>query len=152
MLRVFQESTTVLPAGAPLLELGDPTDLEIEVDVLSTDAVRIRPGARVYIEHWGGDQIIAGRVRLVEPSAFTKISALGIEEQRVNVMIDFDRDADLSTMGDGYRVEASIVVWEAPDVLLPVAPCFARCRLGRDGQSRRTGESARHRDRPPQRS
>jgi HlyD family secretion protein len=125
ILRVVQESATVLAAGAPLLEIGDPADLEIELDVLSTDAVKIRPGAEVRIEHWGGEQPLAAKVRLVEPSAFTKVSALGIEEQRVNVIIDFDRSADLSTLGDGYRVEASVVVWQADDVLkLPIGALY----------------------------
>lgn len=125
VLRVMQESATIVMAGAPLMELGDPADLEIELDVLSTDAVRIQPGAPVTIEHWGGDQALTGSVRLVEPSAFTKVSALGIEEQRVNVIIDFDRTHDLSALGDGYRVEASIVVWESDDVLkVPIGALY----------------------------
>lgn len=125
VLRVMQESATIVQAGAPLLELGDPADLEMEVDVLSTDAVKVRPGAKVAIEHWGGESSLSGRVRLIEPSAFTKVSALGIEEQRVNVIIDFDRSVDLSAFGDGYRVEASIVVWEGEDVLkVPIGALF----------------------------
>ncbi|MBX3422355.1 MAG: HlyD family efflux transporter periplasmic adaptor subunit [Pirellulaceae bacterium] len=125
VLRVLQESATILPAGAPLLEIGDPNDLEIEVDVLSTDAVKIRLGASVYVEHWGGEQPLRGKVRLIEPSAFTKVSALGIEEQRVNVIIDFDRQQDLSVLGDGYRLEASVVVWEDDDVLkAPIGALF----------------------------
>jgi HlyD family secretion protein len=127
VLRVMQESATIVMAGAPLLELGDPADLEIELDVLSTDAVKIKPGAAVTIEHWGGDHPLVGNVRLVEPSAFTKVSALGIEEQRVNVIIDFDRSLDLSSLGDGYRVEASIVVWESEDVLkVPIGALYRR--------------------------
>lgn len=116
VLRVPQESAAVVTPGTPLIELGDPRDLEIEVDVLSRDAVRINPGDRVLLEHWGGDHPIEGVVRLVEPSGFTKISALGVEEQRVNAIIDFAGDPP-PTLGDAFRVEARIVVWEAPDVL-----------------------------------
>jgi len=119
VLRVFQESSTIVNAGEKILELGDPNVLEIEVDVLSTDAVKIRPSARVILREWGGDETLAARVRRVEPSAFTKISALGIEEQRVNVIIDFvDLPADRPSLGDGFRVEADIVHWETDDVLI----------------------------------
>ena len=118
VLRVLQESAAVVSAGTPLLEVGDPADLEIEIDVLSTDAVRVTPGAKVWIEHWGGDRPLVGTVRLVEPSAFTKISALGVEEQRVNVIADFvDPPAERPTLGDGFRVEARIVTWENESVL-----------------------------------
>lgn len=118
VLKLFQESTAVVTPGAPLLELGDPSDLEVIVDVLSSDAVRILPGQRVSFEHWGGDHPLSGVVRLVEPSGFTKLSALGVEEQRVNVVIDFagSHSARLS-LGDGYRVEANIIVWEAENVI-----------------------------------
>ena len=126
VLRVLQESATVVTAGAQLLELGDPSDLEIEVDVLSSDAVKIQPGARVLLEQWGGDQPLEGVVRLVEPSAFTKISALGVEEQRVNIIVDFVDPPDMrKTLGDGFRVEARIVIWEAADVLkIPMSALF----------------------------
>lgn len=118
VLRVFQESERVVPAGYALLEVGDPTDLEARIEVLSRDAVAIRPGARVELVKWGGARPLRGRVRMVEPSAFTKISALGVEEQRVNVIVDFlDPLADRPTLGDAYRVEANIVTWEAPSVL-----------------------------------
>ena len=90
VLRVLQESTSVLPAGTPLMEIGDAKNLELEIDVLSTDAVRISPGNTVLVEHWGGENSLMGRVRLVEPAAFTKISALGVEEQRVFVIADPD--------------------------------------------------------------
>ncbi|MFT4546076.1 MAG: HlyD family secretion protein [Verrucomicrobiales bacterium] len=109
VLRVFQESSTVVQAGERLVELGDPQDLEVAVDVLSTDAIKIVSGASVRLEHWGGDGDLKGKVRLVEPSAFTKISALGVEEQRVWVIIDLvDPTAIRSTLGDAYRVEARI--------------------------------------------
>ncbi|MCP3902201.1 MAG: HlyD family efflux transporter periplasmic adaptor subunit [Planctomycetes bacterium] len=126
VLRVFQESVAVVAPGTPLLEIGDPADLELVIDVLSTDAVRILPGAEVIIEHWGGDEPLAGRVRLVEPSAFTKISALGVEEQRVNVIADFVTPiAERPTLGDGYRVEGRIVTWDAEDVVrVPTAALF----------------------------
>ncbi len=118
ILRVFQESSRVVPAGLALMEVGDPTDLEVRIEVLSRDGVAIRPGAHVLLEQWGGDQPLHARVRLVEPSAFTKISALGVEEQRVYVVADFtDPIAQRPTLGDSYRVEARIVTWEKPDAL-----------------------------------
>lgn len=126
VLRVFQESSAVVTAGMSLLELGDPGDLEIEIDVLSSDAVKIRPGERVLLEHWGGDSVLNGRVRLVEPSGFTKISTLGVEEQRVNVIVDLTEPIDQRrSLGDGFRVEARIVVAEAKDVLrIPASALF----------------------------
>jgi HlyD family secretion protein len=131
VLRVFQESSTIVNAGDRILEVGEPTDLEVEVDVLSRDAVRIREGSRVMLEQWGGGEPLAARVRLIEPSAFTKVSALGIEEQRVNVIIDFvDPPESRPPLGDGYRVEAAIVEWESADVLtVPTGALF------RDGES-----------------
>jgi HlyD family secretion protein len=108
------------------VELGNPKDLEIEVDILSTDAVKVSPGAKVYLDRWGGDHSLLGRVRLVEPSGFTKISALGVEEQRVNVIIDFvDPVEKWSTLGDGFRVDVRIVVAEAENVLkVPTGALF----------------------------
>jgi HlyD family secretion protein len=119
VLRVFQESSAVVSVGTPLIELGDPQNLEIEVDVLSTDAVRIKPGSELTIEHWGGGDPLKGYVRVIEPAAFTKISSLGVEEQRVNVIADFHESPDrLQSLGDGYRVEASITVNELEQALL----------------------------------
>ncbi len=119
VLRVMQESSRRVPAGFPLLEVGDPTDLEVRIEVLSRDGVRISPGARVLLEQWGGEEPLEARVRLVEPAAFTKISALGVEEQRVYVIADFvDSVETRPTLGDGYRVEARVVTWEGDDVLL----------------------------------
>ena len=125
-LKRLHESETVVAAGEPLLELGDPGDLEIVADLLSADAVRVPPNARVLIEQWGGPAVLKGRVTRVEPSGFVKVSALGVEEQRVNVRIEF---ADPSTaalaLGEGYRVEIRIVVWEQTDVVkVPVASLF----------------------------
>jgi HlyD family secretion protein len=131
VLRVFQESETVVQPGARLLEIGNPIDLEAEIDVLSVDAVKVRPGARVVLEHWGGGEPLAGQVRVVEPSAFTKVSALGVEEQRVNVIVDFvDPPERRPGLGDAYRVEARIVVWESSDVL--TVPAGALFRRGSD--------------------
>lgn len=126
VLRVLQESAAVLPAGTQLMELGDPANLELEVDVLSTDAVKIEPGDKIILEHWGGDEPLTGVVRLVEPAAFTKISALGVEEQRVFVIGDLTvDDAQRARLGDAFRFEARIVVWEEPDVLqCPTAALF----------------------------
>lgn len=131
VLRVMQESSAVVTAGMSLLELGDPSDLEIEVDVLSSDAVKIEPGALVLLEHWGGDKPLHGRVRLVEPSGFTKISTLGVEEQRVNVIVDLtDPIEKREALGDGFRVEARIVVAEANDVLQIPASALMRTPKG----------------------
>jgi HlyD family secretion protein len=126
VLRVQQESATIVTPGSPLVELGDPRALEIEIDVLSSDAVQVRPGAKVFLEQWGGENALQARVRLVEPSAFTKISALGVEEQRVNVIADFvDPPEARPTLGDQYRVEAKIVTWEKDDVLrVPTSALF----------------------------
>lgn len=117
LLRVFEESARTVTAGVPLVEVGDPMDLEVRVEVLSRDAVAIRPGATVWLEQWGGDTPLEARVRLVEPSGFTKISALGVEEQRVNVLADFvTAPEERVSLGDNYRVEARIVIWDAPAV------------------------------------
>ena len=126
VLRVFRQSTAVVTPGLDLLEVGDPTDLELEIDILSSDAVQVRPGQRVSIEHWGGERSLQGIVRLVEPSAFTKISALGVEEQRVNAIIDITNPVEeRETLGDGFRVEVRIIVWSANDVLrVPTSALF----------------------------
>lgn len=131
ILRVFQESTAVVSSGTALLELGNPLDLEVEIDVLSRDAVKIKAGAPVLLEHWGGDKVLQGRVRLVEPSAFTKISTLGVEEQRVNAIVDLvDPPQERLALGDGFRVEARIIVSEANDVVR--VPTSALFRIGED--------------------
>jgi HlyD family secretion protein len=111
VLQVVQESEGPVILGAPLIELGDVSRLEVVVDVLSTEAVAISPGAPVYIDAGAERRELKGRVRLVEPAAFTKISALGVEEQRVNVVIDpVAPDEQWHRLGDGYRVDARIVV------------------------------------------
>lgn len=126
VLRVFQESESIVQPGTQLVEVGDPRDLEMEIDVLSTDAVKIKPGDKVIVEHWGGPAPLLGRVRVVEPAAFLKISALGVEEQRVNVIADFiDPPEKRATLGDAYRIEARIVISEAADVLkIPASALF----------------------------
>ena len=119
VLRVFEESATVVTDGTPLLEVGDPQNLEIEIDVLSTDAVRIQPGAQLTVEHWGGESPLQANVRVIEPAAFTKISSLGVEEQRVNIIADFVEVKErLQSLGDGYRVEARITVAAIDNTLL----------------------------------
>jgi HlyD family secretion protein len=128
ILRVIQESARTVPAGTPLLEVGDPSDLEVRIEVLSRDGVAIHTGAKVFLDQWGGPKPLEARVRLVEPSAFTKISALGVEEQRVYVIADLtDPPASRPSLGDGYRVEARIVRWSADNVLrVPSGALFQR--------------------------
>jgi HlyD family secretion protein len=125
VLRVIEESERVVAAGAPLVELSNPSRLEVVIELLSTDAVKVSPGALVLIEGWGGQEVLEAHVRLIEPSAFTKVSALGIEEQRVNVVADLTTAS--TTLGDGYRVEGRIVAWQSDDVLqVPVSALFRR--------------------------
>jgi HlyD family secretion protein len=127
VLRVAQESEAVVALGAALLEIGDPADLEVVVDVLSGDALQIAPGQPVILERQGSAlAALAGRVRRVEPAAFTKVSALGVEEQRVNVLIDIASDrAQWQTLGDAYRVDARIVVHRVENsITAPVAALF----------------------------
>lgn len=144
VLRVIQENEGVVAAGTPLLELGDPGALEVVVDVLTQDASRVRPGARVVLTRWGGADL-EGQVRTVEPSAFTRLSALGVEEQRVNVVVDLTSPREAWTaLGDGWRVEARILVDAAAEaVIAPQSAVFpdgdgwAAFRV-EDGVARRT--------------
>jgi len=123
VLRILEKSERVVASGTPLVVLSNPNRIEIVVDLLSTDAVKVRPGASVSIENWGGPAPLRARVRLVEPYGFTKVSALGVEEQRVNVIADFVDPPD--GLGDGYRVDARIVIWESPSVLkVPASALF----------------------------
>ncbi len=126
VLGVMQESSAVVSSGSSLLEIGDPFDLEVVVDVLSSDAVRILPGQVAWFEQWGGAAPLRGVVRIVEPSGFTKTSALGVEEQRVNVVLDFIGSlSERLSLGDGYRVEARVVVWENEETLtVPTGALF----------------------------
>jgi HlyD family secretion protein len=126
VLRIPERSERVVQAGEPLLELGNCGDLEIVADLLSSDAVKVRPGHLMLVEDWGGDSALVARVRRVEPGGFTKISALGVEEQRVHVVADLGQCP--AALGDGYRVEARIVIWEADSVLK--VPTTALYRAG----------------------
>lgn len=128
VLRVFEESARVVNAGAPLVELGDPADLEAVIEVLSRDGAGLAPGTKVELEHWGGPQPLRGQVRLVEPAAFTKISALGVEEQRVNVVVDLlTPAAERASLGDNFRVEGRIILCEEPRALkVPAGVLFRR--------------------------
>jgi HlyD family secretion protein len=123
VLRVIEKSERVVAVGTSIMVLGDPHKLEVVVDLLSTDAVKVMPGAIILLEDWGGEEALRAQVRTVESSAFTKVSALGIEEQRVNIVADFlDPPGPL---GDGYRVEARIVIWESKDALkIPSSSLF----------------------------
>jgi len=126
VLKVVRESEGTVQAGQPLLEVGNPEALEAEVEVLSTQAVKIVPGAKVLFDRWGGETTLQGAVRVVEPTGFTKVSALGVEEQRVRVIVDFTSPREeWRRLGDGYRVEARFVVWEGNDVLqIPASALF----------------------------
>ena len=128
VLNVYEESARVVTASMPIMEVGDPQDIEAEIELLSSDAVGVAPGAEVSIEHWGGDSPLRGRVSVVEPGAFTKISALGVEEQRVKVRVDFlDPTPPGRELGDRYRVEARIVIWHGDEVLqVPTGALFRR--------------------------
>jgi HlyD family secretion protein len=130
VLRIIEKSERVVPAGTAIITLGDPRKLEVVVDLLSTDAVKVSPGATMLLENWGGEVPLRARVRTVEPSAFTKVSALGIEEQRTNIIADFVDPP--GPLGDGYRVEARIITWEAESALK--VPSSALFRHG-DGWS-----------------
>lgn len=126
LLRVLQESESIVAPGTPVLEMGDPADLEIVVEFLSTDAVQIHEGDAAAITAWGGNQPLRGRVRRIEPYGFIKVSALGVEEQRVNVIIDLlDEPAQWAALGHGYRVEAAVTIWRQDEIVqLPVAALF----------------------------
>jgi multidrug efflux pump subunit AcrA (membrane-fusion protein) len=123
VLRVFEKSERMLPAGTPLVEIGNPASVEIVVDVLSTDAAQIRTGSAALVTIDSSAEPVKSRVRLVEPQAFTKVSALGVEEQRVNIVADFlERDINF---GDNFRVDVRIIVWQSGDVLkIPASALF----------------------------
>jgi HlyD family secretion protein len=123
VLRLLQQSERVITSGTPILQVGHPSQLEIVSDLLSTEAVKVKSGDPVFIENWGGDGSLRARVRTIESSGFTKISALGVEEQRVNIVMDFVDPP--GRLGDGYRVDVRIIVWQASDVLtIPTSALF----------------------------
>ncbi len=126
ILKVLHKSEGVVAAGEPLVEIGDPADLEIVADLLSSDAVKVEPGQRVIIDNWGGDQPLQGVVRRIEPFGFTKVSALGIEEQRVNVIIDFTSPRNAwARIAHGFQVDLRIVLWEGKEILkIPLTALF----------------------------
>jgi HlyD family secretion protein len=131
ILKVLRECEGPVRTGEPLLEVGDPAALELEVDVLSADAVQIKPGMQVLFERWGGEQPLQGVVRMVEPVGFTKFSALGVEEQRVLIISDFTSPVEeWQRLGDGYRVEAKFVLWHEENVLQVPASSLFRYREG----------------------
>jgi HlyD family secretion protein len=153
VLRVFEESTRPVTAGMPLLEIGDPADLEVVIECLSRHAAMLAPGTPVEFEQWGGPEPLRGRVRLIEPAAFTKISALGVEEQRVNVIADLITPRNQrGQLGDQFRVEARLITWENEQALK--IPSGALFRVGdqwavfvlQNGRARRqfvkTGQSS----------
>jgi HlyD family secretion protein len=129
VLKVHRESEGVVNAGEPLLDVGNPGSIEVKVEVLSADAVKIRKGTPVLFERWGGDTPLEGTVQVVEPSGFTKVSSLGVEEQRVLVIIDITSPPGTwQRLGDGYRLEASFIIWEGKEVLQ--TPASALFRVG----------------------
>lgn len=153
VLRVQQESSVVITPGTAIVEIGDPADIEIEAEILSRDAIAIKPKSSVLIEQWGGDAPLRAEVRLVEPAAFTKVSALGVEEQRVLVRSDLLNPPEAATLlGDRYRVEVKIAIWHSDDVML--VPAGALFREGsewktfifRDGKARTTTVEVGHTD------
>lgn len=149
VLGVHEECERVVPAGQPIVDVGDPSRLEIVTDVLTTEAVGVRPGDRMLLVGWGGADTLEARVRRVEPSAFTKLSALGVEEQRVNVIGDLEESAN--ALGDGYRVEVRIVVWQGERVLRVPSGALFRDGEGwsafaiRESRARRSPVAVGHR-------
>ncbi len=143
VLKLHRESESVVIPGEPLIDIGNPKSLEIKAEVLSADAVKIKKGTPVLFEHWGGDRPLTGTVRVVEPAGFTKISSLGVEEQRVLVIVDFTSPPEIwQRLGDAYRLDASFIIWEGKDILR--VPASALFRRG-DGWALFTDESNRAR-------
>ena len=126
VLKLLQQSEGMVLAGTPLMELGDPSQLEVVVDILTEDAAQIRPGTAVQLSNWGGPDVLEGRMRLIEPGAFTKVSALGVEEQRVNAIIDFTSPAEKwQALGDGFKIDVKVLVEVVQDaVKVPVSALF----------------------------
>jgi HlyD family secretion protein len=151
ILKRLHESEKVVTPGTTLLEIGDTSDMEIVVELLSTDAVKVQPGATVAVSGWGGSRILPARVRRIEPGGFTKVSALGIDEQRVRAILDFD-NVDTSALGHDYRVYTAITTWQGDNVVR--VPLSALFRQGKDwavfvvkgGRALRTTVEINHRN------
>lgn len=128
VLRVHRESEGSVNSGDPLIEVGDPEYIEVKAEVLSVEAVKMKPGIPVRFVRWGGGPALSGKVRVIEPSGFTKISSLGVEEQRVLVISDIiSSPGEWETLKDGYRVEAWFIIWEGADVLqIPASALFRK--------------------------
>lgn len=128
VLKIHRESEGVVTSGEALIDIGDPKSIEVKIEVLSADAVSIKAGMPVLFERWGGESVLSGRVRVVEPAGFTKVSSLGVEEQRVLVIADITGSTEkLERLGDGYRVEARFIIWEGMDVLqVPASALFRK--------------------------
>lgn len=128
VLKLHRESEGVVNAADPLIDIGDPRSMEIKAEILSADAVKIKKGTTVIFERWGGEKALSGRVRVVEPAGFTKVSSLGVEEQRVLVIADFTSPVDLwEGLGDAYRLDASFIIWEGQNVLqVPASALFRK--------------------------
>lgn len=126
VFRVYRESEGAVNVGEPLMDIGNAADLEVRAEVLSSDAVKIKEGAAVWLKHWGGEQTLMGKVRRVEPAGFTKISSLGVEEQRVLVLVDIISPREQwRSLGDGYRLETHFVIWAGENVLqIPSSALF----------------------------
>lgn len=128
VLKLERQSEGVVNAGDPLIDIGNPRNLEVKVEVLSSDAVKIKPGTPVLFERWGGDYALSGKVTVVEPGGFTKVSSLGVEEQRTLVIADITSlPEEWQRLGDNYRVDASFIIWEGKDVLqIPAGALFRK--------------------------
>ena len=152
LLKIHHKSEGTVQAGMPIMEIGNPASLEIRVDLLSTDAVRVRRGTRVNIKRWGADTTLAGIVKVMEPAGYTRISALGVEEQRVPVIVDIVSPQHIwRSLGDGYRVVAEFIIWQGDDVLQVPSSSLFRSAGGRwslfvvdDGQARLQTVDAGH--------
>ena len=156
ILRIHDASERVVTAGTPLLVIGDLKGLEVVVELLSSEAVKVAPGMPVLVDGWGGERTLRARVRLVEPYAVTKVSALGIEEKRVNVIADFvdppGNIGNIGAIGDGFRISARIVIWQADKVLKVPASALFRCATAwcvftvENGRARRRSIEIGHRN------
>jgi len=151
VLKIHHESEGVVPASEPLVDIGDPAKLEVIAEVLSADAVRIKEGAEVVLERWGGGEALKGRVTAIEPAGFTRVSSLGVEEQRVNVISDIiSTPEEIKGLGDGYRVDASFVIWKGASVLkVPISSLFRHAKgwavfVVREGHARRRAIKTGH--------